>query len=225
MQRKLSYNNPLPASINTTPAIAPEFPINIGQIVRIIFAQPYNGGSVGNVFATLADAQTMSSWTAFFAATDGTAMFYTPIMSNSEIGDAKPLQVAADSNVTYGGNPEFYGMGGSMLNGEFRNKDAPSLNSMDALTAFSQQNSGGQSSLSAYLLNQDGYVIGMGSQSGATVSEIQPINIFDFWYGTQTTKGYATATVTKMGLWLPPYWSDNLVFIPPTSTFDLRMLM
>lgn len=222
----LNYNRPLPASINTTPQVAPFFPINIGQIVRLVFQQPYNGSIVGTEFATMSAAQTLATWVTNIAATDGTAMFYTPLFSNSKIVQSKPLQTAADSNLTYRGTPEFFGMGGSELSAEFRAKDAPSLTSMAALGSFSMQNSGGLSNLSAYLVNQDGDVIGQGTQNTSTgvITNILPINLFDFWYGTMSSDGYATGTVTNMGLWLPPYWSDNLVVIPRTPTFDLRLL-
>lgn len=220
----LAYNRPLPASLNTNPQVAPLFPINMGQIVRILFQQPYDGADVGSQFADMAAAQTLSNWTTLIAATDGTAMFYTPLFSNSKIADPKPLETAADSNLTYRGEPEFFGIGGSMLSGEFRAKDAPSLTSMQYLAAFSQQDSGGLSNLSGYLLNQDGDVIGQGVQDGSSITLIEPINLFNFWYATMSTEGYATGTVAKMGCWFPPDWSDNLVVIPRTPTFDLRLL-
>lgn len=222
----LNYNRPLPASINTNPQVAPIFPINIGQIVRLIFQQPYNGSTTGSQFATMDAAQTLATWVTNIAATDGTAMFYTPLFSNSKIVQSKPLQTAADSNLTYRGTPEFFGMGGSELSAEFRAKDAPSLTAMAYLSAFSMQNTGGLSNLSAYLVNQDGDTIATGTQDTTTgvITNINPINLFDFWYGTMSTEGYATGTVTNMGLWLPPYWSDNLVVIPRTTTFDLRLL-
>lgn len=219
-----AFNRVLPASVNTTPAISPKFPINIGQIVRLIFQQPYDGGTTGSQFATLAAAQTLATWTTMLAATDGTAMFSTPLFSNSKISQPKPLETGADSNLTYRGQPEFFGMGGSMLSGEFRGKDAPSLTSMQNLAAFSQQDAGGISNLSAYMVTDSGDVVAKGTQSGTTLTLIEPINIFNFWYGTQSTEGFASATVTGLGLWLPPYWSDNLVMIPRTATFDLRLL-
>lgn len=219
-----AYNRPLPASINTTPAVSPAFPINIGQIVRLMFQQPYNGSTVGSQFSTMTLAQTLSGWTTLIAATDGTAMFYTPLMSNTKIADGKPLETQADSNLTYRGQPEFFGMGGAMFSGEFRAKDSPSLVSMSALPAFSQQDSGGLSNLSCYMVNADGDVIGQGTTTAGVITNIQPINIFNFWYGSMSSEGYATGTTTKTGLWLPPNWSDNLVVIPRTATFDLRLL-
>lgn len=219
-----AFNRALPASINSIVAVSPKFPINIGQIVRLVFQQPYDGASVGSQFATLAAAQTLATWTTMIAAVDGTSMFYTPLFSNSKIGQPKPLETGADSNLTYRGQPEFFGIGGSMFIGEFRGKDAPSLNSMTNLSAFSQQDAGGLSNLSAYMVNDNGDVIAKGTQVGTTLTLIEPINIFNFWYGTMSTEGFASGTVTGLGLWLPPYWSDNLVIIPRTATFDLRLL-
>lgn len=219
-----NYNKALPTSINTTPTISPLWPINIGQPVRLLFQQPYNGSTIGSQFATMTLAQTLSGWTTLIAAADGTAMAYTPLFSNSKISDAKPLETAADSNLTYNGNPEFFGIGGATLIGEFRAKDAPSLTSLAALPAFSNQNSGGQSNLSAYVLTQSGDVVAQGTQSGSAITNIQPVNLFNFWFATMSTDGYATGTLVKFGLWLPPYWSDNLIMIPRTPTFDLRLL-
>lgn len=219
-----SFNRPLAASVNTQPAVSPQFPINLGQVVRLLFQQPYNGASIGSQFATMTLAQTLSGWTTLIAATDGTAIHYTPLMSNTKIGKPKPLETSADSNLTYQGQPEFFGMGGSQFNGEFRAKDAPSLASLDALTPFSAQDAGGLSNLSCYMLLANGDVAAIGTQSGVTITNIQPINFFNWWVGTQSTDGYATGTTVECGLWLPPYWSDNLVIIPRTATFDLRLL-
>ncbi len=218
------YNRPLPASINTTLAIAPQFPINIGQVVRLIFQQPYNGSTIGSQFATLAAAQTLSTWTSLIAATDGTAMHYTPLFSNSKIMKPKVLETQADSNLTYRGQPEFFGLGGAQMTFEWRGKDAPSMTSMADLAAFSQQDAAGISNLSCYMVNQDGDVIASGTQNGTTITNINPVNFFNFWYGEPSTEGYATAMVTDGGLWLPPYWGDNLVVIPKTASFDLRLL-
>ena len=219
-----AYNKPLPASINTTPAVSPVFPINIGQIVRFVFQQPYDGASVGSQFATLAAAQTLATWTTMIAATDGTSMHYTPLFSNSKIGEPKVLETAADSNLTYNGQPEFFGIGGSSLMAEFHAKDAISINSMASLPAFSQQDAGGLSNLSTYMVTNTGDVVAKGTQVGSVITLIEPINIFNFWYATASTEGFATATINKLGLWLPPGWSDNLVIIPKTATFDLRLL-
>lgn len=219
-----AFNRALPASINTTPKVAPNFPINIGQIVRCIFQQPYDGSTVGSQFATLAAAQTLATWTTMLAATDGTAMFICPLFSNSKIAAPKVLETAADSNLTYRGQPEFFGMGGSMLTGEFRAKDAPSLTSMQNIAAFSQQDSSGISNCSSYFVTDSGDVLAKGTQSGSTITLIEPINFFNFWYGTATSEGFASGTVNNLGLWLPPYWSDNLVIIPRTAAFDLRLV-
>ena len=218
----LIYNQPLPASLNTNPAIAPVFPINIGQICRLLFMQPFSLS--GTQFATMADAQTMSNWTSLIAATDSTAVLYTPIMSNTKIGAGKPLETATDSNLTFFGQPEFFGISGSGFTGEFRAKDAPSIASLQYMPAFSAQGTGGQSNLSVFMLNQNGDVICSGTQSGTTITNIQPINIFSFWYAGMSSEGYATGTVIPCGLWLPPGWSDNLVVVPSTPTFDLRLL-
>ena len=223
-QRVNSFNHPLPASINTTTVVAPLWPINIGQPVRLVFQQPYNGSTIGSQFATMTAAQTLATWTTMLAASDGTAMNYTPLFSISKISEPKVLETSADSNLTYAGQPEFFGLGGAMLSAEFRGKDAPSLNSLQAMPAFSQQTSGGLSNLSAYIVTQSGDVVAQGTQVAGVITNIQPINIFNFWYATMGTEGFATATTVKTGLWLPPYWSDSLVIIPRTATFDLRLL-
>ena len=222
--RASNYNKPLPASINTSPGVSPQWPINFGQIVRLVFQQPYNGSTTGSQFATMAAAQTLSNWTALIAATDATAMQYTPLMSNTKIGDSKELATAADSNLTFLGIPEYFGQGGAMFTGEFRSKDAPSTTNLANLIPFSNQNAGGQSNLSCYMVCNNGDVIAQGTQSGATITNIQPINFFNFWFAMMATEGYATGTTIKCGLWLPPYYSDNVVMIPHTPTFDLRLL-
>lgn len=219
-----SFNKPLPASINTIQQVTPVFPINIGQIVRLFFQQPYNGGSVGSQFATMAAAQTLSTWTSLIAASDGTAIFYTPLMSNTKIAKPKPLQTGADSTLTYRGQPEFFGMGGSEFSGEYRGKDAPSLLSMQNIASFSQQTSAGTSNCSAYMLTDSGDVVAQGTQAGTVITNIQPVNFFNYWDGSMSTDGYASGTVVDCGLWLPPGWSDNLVIIPRTASFDLRLL-
>jgi hypothetical protein len=150
-------------------------------------------------------------------------------MSNTKIVAGKVLETSPDSNVSFKGQPEYFGLGGSMFTGEFRSADSPSLSSLGSLKLFSQGNSSSQSNLSCYMVNENGDTFGIGTQTVAagvnTITNIQPINIFQWWYKDMSTAGFASATISECGFWLPPYWSENLVCIPSTSSFNLLSLL
>lgn len=180
-------------------------PQDFGQIQKIIFQRIFASGTTKNSM-TQANAKLLATWTALFAATNGTKAVITPYVEApaSDGGDA----------ITYGGGNDTVGgvtkvIGRNPVNMTFALRQIVQsiAKALKALMC--------EGELGVYLVNGDGQIMGLGD--GASTPNLYPIPITSLFVGDLKLNGLDTPDDNALSFSFKPNWSDDAVIITPTD--------
>ena len=196
-------NCPLPAALT---AISTSCQFNFGQIVRMAFQQRQASAP----FADEAAIQTLSNWTTLKAASDATKVVVSPAFSGFTIPQSEPQKAGGNDNSTIKGLPELFGNGTVSPSGIYKGLAGALAAELDNLTQFSLPNSVGNTTLTMYMFNADGYLFYLDGFFG--------IPLYNYIVGTAGTEGLNSKNQTPFSFDLPADW-DRLVKVTK-PTFD-----
>lgn len=173
-------------------------PSDFGQIQKIVFQRIFKSGTTKNKFAESGTSSnpidTLSSWTTFFSATDGSKMVITPFVEapTADGGDA----------ITYGGGNDTVGgvtrsIGRNPVNMTFALRQIPQAIAK-ALKGLMCEN------LGVFLINGEGQVMAL--KDG---SDYAPIPINNLFVGDLMLNGLDTPDSNALSFSFLPNWSDD----------------
>ena len=179
-------------------------PQDFGQIQKVIFQRIFSSGTTKNSM-TQANAKLQASWTALFAANNGTKAVITPYVEApaSDGGDA----------ITYGG-------GNDTVGGVTKVIGRNPVNMTFALRQVEQSITKALKKLmcevvGVYLINGDGQIMGLGDT--ATTPNFYPIPIDSLFVGDLKLNGLDTPDENALSFSFKPNWSDDAKVITPSD--------
>ena len=179
-------------------------PQDFGQIQKVIFQRIFSSGTTKNSM-TQANAKLQASWTALFAANNGTKAVITPYVEApaSDGGDA----------ITYGG-------GNDTVGGVTKVIGRNPVNMTFALRQIEQTIAKALKKLmceivGVYLINGDGQIMGIGDS--ASTPNLYPIPINSLFVGDLKLNGLDSPDENALSFSFAPNWSDDAVVITPTD--------
>lgn len=177
--------------------------VDFGQVQKIVLQRIFSSGTTKNGFSTSAAIGTLASWTANFAATDGTKMVITPYVENP---------------TSDGGDPITYGGGNDTLGGETKITGRNPVNMTFAMRQIPQAIAKALKSLSCeelgvYLINGDGQILAV---AGSTSGTYSPIPIRNLFVGDLKLNGLETPDENALQFSFTPNWSDNVEVVTPS---------
>ena len=194
-------NCPLPTTLTTIPTGCP---FNFDQIIRVGFQQRQATAS----FADETEIQTLADWTALIAASDATKIVMSPVFSGFVIPKSEVQASGGNDNSTVKGIREIYGNGSVTVSGTYKGLNPTILAALDNLTQFSIPNSVGNSTLTWYMFNKDGYLFYADGFFG--------IEIFNFIVGTAGSEGLNSKNQNDFMADFKPDWDRILKVTKPT---------
>ena len=194
-----------PVGAEITTLTVNDCPFDIGQVQKIIFQRVYSSGSTRNSM-TVGDAATEATWTALFAANNGTKTTISPYVEEpvSEGGDAREF---GGGNATLGGIPRVTGKNPTTFTCVLR--------SPQSLIA-EQMNDYMCETLGVYLITENGKIIGT-TDDNATPTTFYPIPIRSFFIGDRRLGGFEEPDSTPISWRFLPNWSLKLKEITPSD--------
>lgn len=200
-------NCPLPTVLTAIDTNACQF--NFDQIVKIAFQRTQTTAS----FADDTAIQTLSNWTTLKAASDATKIVISPIIQNFAVPKSEPQKAGGNDNSTPFGMPNLFGNGSVSPAGDFPSLNSTILGQLDLLTQHSLMNSAGNSDLTMFLFNKDGYCFYNDGYFG--------VELFNFIVGTLGSEGLNSKNMNGFAMDLKPDWDRSLksikVSFDPTS--------
>ena len=179
-------------------------PQDFGQIQKLIFQRIFSTGTTKNSM-TLANAKLKATWTAFFAAIDGTKMVITPFVSapTADGGDA----------ITYGGGNDTIG-GATMVIGRNPVTMAFALRQYVQALVKALKSLQCEDALGVYFVNGEGAI--MGISDGTNLMPV-PIVGGTFFVSDLKLNGLDTPDNNDMSFALLPNWSDDAAIVVGTD--------
>lgn len=177
-------------------------PVDMGQIQKIVFQRVFKTGTTKNKFTTTAPIATLTSWTANFAADDGSKMVITPFVEApaSDGGDAITY---GGGNDTVGGVTRIIGRNPITMTFALRQTSQDIIKALKSLMC---------ETLGVFLINGDGQVMGLAGASG----EHFPIPIDSLFVGDLKLNGLDTPDDNALSFSFKPNWSDDAVIVTPS---------
>lgn len=179
-------------------------PVDFSQVQKIVFQRVFKSGTTKNSFTSTAPITALASWTANFAATDGSKMVITPYVEApaSDGGDA----------ITYGGGNDTVGgvvktIGRNPVNMTFALRQV-SQDIIKALKSLMCE------TLGVYLINGDGQILAL---KGSTAGVHYPIPIDNLFVGDLLLNGLDTPDSNALSFSFKPNWSDDAVVVTPAD--------
>lgn len=194
------FSCPLPTTLT---AITTGCQFNFDQIIRVAFQQRQTTAS----FADETELQTLLDWTTLKAAADATKIVVSPVFSGFTIPASEIQASGGNDNSTVKGIREIYGNSSVTATGMFKGLNPTILATLDLLTQFSIPNSVGNTSLTMYMFNKDGYMFYDTGFFG--------IKLFNFIVGSAGSEGLNSKNMNGFSLDLPPDWDRTLKVTKP----------
>ena len=195
------YDAPLPAALTVQVPSAISF--RFDQVIRLFLQQPQSSASF-----TSTTIKVLSNWTTLVAATDATKIVYTPCFSSFVMPPSTEMKQGGNTNETINGIPDYFSESYVPCTGSFRNLDPVTEAALRSLTIFSLQNAVAGTSLTAYMVNKDGFIFSDAAWNG--------IKIFNFRLGTRGSAGLNQPDMTPFSFDLKPFWSKSLTVNQPS---------
>ena len=179
-------------------------PQDFGQIQKIIFQRIFSSGTTKNSM-TQANAKRLATWTAFFAANNGTKAVITPYVEapTADGGDAITF---GGGNDTVGGVTKVIGRNPVNMTFALRQIEQGIAKALKKLMC---------EIVGVYLVNGDGMIMGLGD--GASTPNLYPIPINSLFVGDLKLNGLDTPDENALSFSFNPNWSDDAVIITPTD--------
>ena len=179
-------------------------PQDFGPIQKIIFQRIFSSGTTKNSM-TQANAKLLATWTAFFAASNGTKAVITPYVEapTADGGDAITF---GGGNDTVGGVTKVIGRNPVNMTFALRQIEQGIAKALKKLMC---------EIVGVYLVNGDGMIMGLGD--GASTPNLYPIPINSLFVGDLKLNGLDTPDENALSFSFNPNWSDDAVIITPTD--------
>ncbi len=192
---------PLGAEITTL--TVDDCPFDIGQTQKIIFQRVYETGSTRNVM-TISEAEQEATWTALFAADDGTKTTISPYIEDpqTEGGDAREF---GSGNAVLGGIPRITGKNPTSFRCVLR---SPQSLIVEQLNDYPCEN------LGVYLVTENGKIVGV-TDSNSSPTNFYPIPTRSFFIGDRKLGGFENPDECPISWRFLPNWSLKLKEITP----------
>lgn len=194
---------PLGAEITTL--TVDDCPFDIGQVQKIIFQRVYETGSTRNSMS-VSDAALEATWTALFAANDGTKVSISPYVEEpvTEGGDAREF---GSGNAVLGGIPRITGKNPTVFRCMLR---SPQSVITEQLNDYQCEN------LGVYLVTENGKIVGI-TDDNATPTTFYPIPTRSFFIGDRKIGGFEEPDSCPISWRFLPNWSLKLKEITPSD--------
>lgn len=195
---------PLGASLPSVPN-AGGCPQDFSQCAKIVFQRIFKSGTTKNSFTTTAAIGTLASWTANFAADDGSKMVITPYVEapSTDGGDAITF---GGGNDTLGGVTRVIGRNPVNFSASIRQCPQDVIKGLKALQC--------EGELGVFLINVDGQIMGL--QDETTATTYYPIPITNLFVGDLMLMGLDTPDENPLSFSFKPNWSDNAAIVTPS---------
>lgn len=178
-------------------------PVDFGQIQKIVFQRIFSTGTTKNKFSTSAAIALLASWTANFAANDGTKMVITPYVE-APTPDGGDAITYGGGNDTLGGVTKVIGRNPITMTFALRQYSQDIIKALKTLMC--------EMNLGVYLINGDGQVLAL---KGAAEGEYLPIPIENLFVGDLKLNGLETPDDNALSFAFKPNWSDDSVVVNP----------
>lgn len=178
-------------------------PVDFGQIQKIVFQRIFSTGTTKNKFSTNAAIALLASWTANFAANDGTKMVITPYVE-APTPDGGDAITYGGGNDTLGGVTKVIGRNPITMTFALRQYSQDIIKALKSLMC--------EMNLGVYLINGDGQVLAL---KGAAEGEYLPIPIENLFVGDLKLNGLETPDDNALSFAFKPNWSDDSVVVNP----------
>ena len=190
-------------------SVLPEVPnatgcaIDFGQIQKIVFQRIFSSGTTENKFTSTTPIGTLTSWSTFFSATDGTKMVITPYVENPTADGGDPITYGG-GNDTLGGETKITGR--NPINMTFAMRQIPQ-SIAKALKALTCENA-----LGVYLINNENQILAI---KGSTTGDYSPIPIRNVFVSDLKLMGLETPDENTLQFSFAPNWSDDVEIVTP----------
>lgn len=195
---------PLGTSIPSVPN-AGGCPSDFGQIQKIVFQRVFKTGTTKNTFvktgASANPITALASWTANFAADDGTKMVITPYVEAPSTDGGDPITFGG-GNDTLGGITKIIGRNPVNFTCSIRQCSQDVIKGLKGLQC--------EGELGAYLINGEGAVLGLADEDGH-----YPIPIQSLFVGDLMLMGFDNPDENTLQFSFKPNWSDDAVIVTP----------
>lgn len=191
---------PLGSAITSVPNA--ECPQDFGQIQKIIFQRVYSSGTTKNS-STLVNAVLKATWTAFFAAADGTKTVITPYVEapTSDGGDAITY---GGGNDTIGGVTKIIGRNPVTMTFALRQYEQDIISALKGLQC--------EYEIGVYLVNGDGQIMGLSDGTN-----FFPIPVRSLFVSDLKLNGLETPDQNDLSFSFIPNWSDTAYIATPSD--------
>lgn len=206
----LLTNCPLGAAI--TDLVIDNCPRDIGQVQKLVFQRIYSSGSTRNSIA-VADGPLLATWTALFAASDGTKAQITPYIHGPATEAGGPINYGG-GNDTVDGIPIMTGVEPSTFTAMLLRQASKTIEALKGL--YGEE-------LGVYMVNEHGR-IWADSDDATTPTVYYPISIRELFIGDRQLGGFTEPDKNTLQFTLPPNWSDKIQEIIPTDFDPLTAL-
>jgi hypothetical protein len=205
-----------PVGTALTALTAQTCPEDFGQVQKIMFQRIYSTGTTLNesVIAS-ANPNVLATWTALKAATDGTKVTVSPIVSEPAFAGAE-ARTYGGGNATVNGTPQILGSTPTTFTGKFL---SAKQNVIAQMKNYMCEN------LGVYLINGNGKIAGIVDDL-TTPTKFRPIPLVpnSFFIGDKIIGGYEAPDHNMISFGLPENWSDKFYIVTPTDFNGITQL-
>lgn len=184
-------------------------PEQVGQVQKMIFQRMFDGSTRNQIAITGANEHTLqATYTALFAAPDGTKMQITPFVESPNLTTGDPETVGG-GNDSIDGVPQIIAQGPTTFEGMFYQKGQKSIKSIKDLAS---------ERLQVYFVNEHGKIIGeTDDQDSPTYFRGFEINERSFFVSDKSFGGYNDRDSNRINFALKQSWSDGLLVVDPAD--------
>lgn len=201
------------AITSLTNATCPE---SFGQVQKIMFQRVYfTGTTLNESTISSANPNLLATWTALKAATDGTKVTVSPIVSEPVFAGAE-ARTYGGGNATVNGTAQILGSTPTTFTGKFLSSKQ---NVIAQMKNYMCEN------LGVYLINGNGYIAGLVDDL-TTPTKFRPIPLVpnSMFIGDKIIGGYENPDHNMISFGLPENWSDKFYIVVPSDFNGITQL-
>lgn len=189
-------------------------PVQLGQIVKVIFQRLYSTGVTKNVFVIAsANPNVVASWNTLKAAADGTKVTVSPYLEDPQLEPGDPLTTGG-GNASLDGVERIVGRGPTSFEALFNN--------IAPIIAAELKNYQCET-MAVYLVDEHGRIAGLADDL-SSVANFYPIPIVpnSLFVGDRRAGRFDEDDSNRLMFSFSPNWSDLLHIVTPTD-FNARI--